>query len=310
MKKETILAKIHEQIEAGLYPGASLALYQEGQWQDFYLGWADPDQGLKVQPGLIYDLASVSKVIGVGTLLNLAYSEGELELDQPFYELYPAMQDQTVTLRELLTHTSGLDPFIPNRDSLDAAGLKEALEHLGQRPVRDFLYSDVNFLLLGFYLEELYGKDLASLFEEKIFQPWGMKETSFGPRTGAVPTLRGVQAGQVHDPKASVLGIHAGSAGLFSSLEDLKVYSQHLLQDPWATHLGQNYSPRGLKERSLAWNKEGDWLDHTGYTGTFIMWNGKKKEAAIFLANRTYLVDKRQEWILDRNQLMDLIRED
>ena len=60
-----------------------------------------------------------------------------------------------------------------------------------------------------------------------------------------------------------------------------------------ARDLSQNFSPLDDKERSLAWNLEEDWLDHTGYTGTFIMWNRQKQEAAIFLSNRTYEKDER-----------------
>ena len=74
--------------------------------------------------------------------------------------------------------------------------------------------------------------------------------------------------------------------------------------------MSQNFSPLDGKERSLAWNLEGDWLDHTGYTGTFIMWNRQKQEAAIFLSNRTYEKDERAQWIVDRNQVMDLIRKE
>ena len=72
----------------------------------------------------------------------------------------------------------------------------------------------------------------------------------------------------------------------------------------------QNFSDLDDRERSLAWNLEGDWLDHTGYTGTFIMWNRNKQEAVIFLSNRTYERDERAQWILDRNQVMDLIRQE
>ena len=113
----------------------------------------------------------------------------------------------------------------------------------------------------------------------------------------------------VHDPKARLLGRHAGSAGLFSTVKDLEIFLEHYLQDDFAADLSQNFSDLSDKERSLAWNLEGDWLDHTGYTGTFIMWNRKKQEAAIFLSNRTYEKDERAQWIIDRNQVMDLIRE-
>ena len=157
-------------------------------------------------------------------------------------------------------------------------------------------------------LEEIYGQSLDQIFQSQIFQPWCLTETGFGPVPGAVPTVRGVQDGQVHDPKARVLGVHAGSAGLFSTLRDLEVFLEHYLQDDFADHLTQNFSKESGKRRSLAWNLEGSWLDHTGYTGTFIMYNRKEQKAAIFLSNRTYEKDERAQWILDRNQLMDLIR--
>ena len=308
MTLEKIISKIQEQLKDGIYPGASLALYQAGRWQEFYFGLADPQEGKATQAGLVYDLASVSKVVGVGTLAAFLYEQDKLELDLPLQHYYPAFHREDVTLRQLLTHTSGLDPFIPNRDQLTAPELKEALNHLTVLEDKTFRYTDVNFLLLGFMLEEIYGQSLDQIFQSQIFQPWGLTETGFGPVPGAVLTVRGVQDGQVHDPKARVLGIHAGSAGLFSTLRDLEVFLEHYLQDDFADHLTQNFSKEPGKRRSLAWNLEGSWLDHTGYTGTFIMYNRKEQKAAIFLSNRTYEKDERAQWILDRNQLMDLIR--
>ena len=308
MTLEKIISKIKEQLKDGIYPGASLALYQAGRWQEFYFGLADSQEGKATQVGLVYDLASVSKVVGVGTLAAFLYEQDKLELDLPLQHYYPAFHRQDVTLRQLLTHTSGLDPFIPNRDQLTAPELKAALNHLTVLEDKTFRYTDVNFLLLGFMLEEIYGQSLDQIFQSQIFQPWGLAKTSFGPVPGAVLTVRGVQDGQVHDPKARVLGIHAGSAGLFSTLRDLEVFLEHYLQDDFADHLTQNFSKEPGKRRSLAWNLEGSWLDHTGYTGTFIMYNRKEQKAAIFLSNRTYEKDERAQWILDRNQLMDLIR--
>ena len=308
MTLEKIISKIQEQLKDGIYPGASLALYQASRWQEFYFGLADPQEGKATQAGLVYDLASVSKVVGVGTLAAFLYEQDKLELDLPLQHYYPAFHREDVTLRQLLTHTSGLDPFIPNRDQLTAPELKVALNHLTVLEGKTFRYTDVNFLLLGFMLEEIYGQSLDQIFQSQIFRPWGLAETGFGPVPGAVPTVRGVQDGQVHDPKARVLGVHAGSAGLFSTLRDLEVFLEHYLQDDFADHLTQNFSKEPGKRRSLAWNLEGSWLDHTGYTGTFIMYNRKEQKAAIFLSNRTYEKDERAQWILDRNQLMDLIR--
>ena len=307
--KQEIIQKIEQQIEAGIYPGASFAYYQDGVWSDWYLGVANPETAEKTREGLVYDLASVSKVVGVGTVLTFLWHQGELDLEKSVTEFLPDSDYPDITIRQLLTHSTDLDPFIINRDQLNTEELKEAMFHLNRREKRAFLYSDVHFLLLGFLLENYFEKDLDQILQEQIFDPWKMKETQFGPVSSAVPTVRGQKAGVVHDPKARLLGKHAGSAGLFSTVKDLKIFLEHYLQDDFAAGLSQNFSDLSDKERSLAWNLEGDWLDHTGYTGTFIMWNRKKQEAAIFLSNRTYEKDERAQWIIDRNQVMDLIRE-
>ena len=307
--KQEIIQKIEQQIEAGIYPGASFAYYRDGEWSDCYLGEADPEIGEQTCQGLVYDLASVSKVVGVGTVLTFLWHQGELDIEKSVTEFLPDSDYPDITIRQLLTHSTDLDPFIINRDQLNAEELKEAMFHLNRREKRAFLYSDVHFLLLGFLLENYFEKDLDQILQAQVLDPWKMKETQFGPVSSAVPTVRGQKAGVVHDPKARLLGKHAGSAGLFSTVKDLKIFLEHYLQDDFADGLSQNFSDLSDKERSLAWNLEGDWLDHTGYTGTFIMWNRKKQEAAIFLSNRTYEKDERAQWIIDRNQVMDLIRE-
>ena len=307
--KQEIIQKIKQQIEAGIYPGASFAYYRDGEWSDCYLGEANPEIGEQTCQGLVYDLASVSKVVGVGTVLTFLWHQGELDIEKSVTEFLPDSDYPDITIRQLLTHSTDLDPFIINRDQLNAEELKEAMFHLNRREKRAFLYSDVHFLLLGFLLENYFEKNLDQILQEQVFVPWKMKETQFGPVSSAVPTVRGQKAGVVHDPKARLLGKHAGSAGLFSTVKDLKIFLEHYLQDDFADGLSQNFSDLSDKERSLAWNLEGDWLDHTGYTGTFIMWNRKNQEAAIFLSNRTYEKDERAQWIIDRNQVMDLIRE-
>ena len=307
--RELVIQKIEQQIEAGIYPGASFAYYRDGEWSDWYLGEANPEIGEQTCQGLVYDLASVSKVVGVGTVLTFLWHQGELDIEKSVTEFLPDSDYPDITIRQLLAHATDLDPYIPNRDQLNAEELKEAMFHLNRREKRAFLYSDVHFLLLGFILENYFGKSLDQILQEQVLDPWKMRETQFGPVTCAVPTVRGQKAGVVHDPKARLLGRHAGSAGLFSTVKDLEIFLEHYLQDDFADGLSQNFSDLSDKERSLAWNLEGDWLDHTGYTGTFIMWNRKKQEAAIFLSNRTYEKDERAQWIIDRNQVMDLIRE-
>ena len=301
-----LLDTINDQIERNIYHGASIALFKGNQWSEQYVGTIDGETA--VSPGLIYDLASVSKVVGVGTVIISLVSEGKLDIDAPLKQYYPDFHESKITLRQLLTHSSGINPFIPNRDSLSAKQLKEAINHITVEDKKDFLYTDINFLLLGFMLENYFGKSLADIFQKKVFEPFEMIKTGFGPVKGAVPTVAGIDDGMVHDPKAKVLGCHSGSAGLFSNMSDLEKFCQHYLTDDFARDIWQNFS-RANKERSLAWNKEGDWLDHTGYTGTYVAINRKEQKAAIFLTNRTYSYDDRPLWIEERKKISNWIQE-
>ncbi|HFI0256055.1 TPA: serine hydrolase domain-containing protein [Streptococcus suis] len=303
--RQIILDKISEQIEQGVYPGASLALFSKGQWREYYLGTQDGET--PVVAGLTYDLASVSKVVGVGTVLIKLIQSGKVELDKPLQVYYPAFQDASVTIRDLVTHTSGIDPYIPNRDSLDFAGLKEAIQQISVTDDKAFRYTDINLILLGFMLEELYGQDLDKILDQEVFIPWGLTQTSFSPVVEAVPTVKGEEAGMVHDPKAKVLGTHTGSAGLFSTLSDLQVFLEYYLTDDIAADLTVNIS--SSKSRSIVWNlEEGGWLDHTGYTGPFVLFNLDKQLAAVFLTNRTYYEDDRPLWIERRQDLFAVIK--
>ena len=212
MKWTKILKKIEDQIEAGVYPGASFAYFKDGEWRESYLGLSDPEKGLKTESGLVYDLASVSKVVGVGTVLTFLWQQGKLDIERPVTDFLSECDYPDITIRQLLTHATDLDPFIPNRDQLGYEELREAMFHLNRRNQPAFLYSDVHFLLLGFLLEKIFEQDLDQIIEEQVLTPWGMKETMFGPVEYAVPTVRGVEAGSIHDPKARLLGAEIGRA--------------------------------------------------------------------------------------------------
>lgn len=302
---QAIISKIKQQMAENLYLGASLAIFQKGKWERYYLGEFAPGQASRAE--LVYDLASVSKVVGVATVMIQLLAEGNLQLDLPLAHYYGAVANQSVTIRQLLTHTSGIDPFIPNRDQLNTTELRDAINQITVGEDKSFLYTDINFLLLGFLLEEIFGQSLAEIFQERVFVPWKMNQTSFGPRPEAVPTVKGQPAGIVHDPKARVLGVHAGSAGLFSTLTDLERFCQHYLTEDFGLDLLTNYGS-AQKPRSLGWNLDGNWLDHTGYTGPFIMVNRQTQQAVIFLTNRTYAYDDRPLWIAKRRELRDVIK--
>lgn len=115
-----------------------------------------------------YDLASVSKVVGVGTLCLFYLQAGKLDLDEKLSTYYPEVVDKTLTLRQLLSHSSGIDPFIPNRDDLDQEGLIAAINAIKVKTDKPFLYTDINFILLGLMLEKLSGQTLDKLFDSKF----------------------------------------------------------------------------------------------------------------------------------------------
>ncbi|MCS4488247.1 serine hydrolase domain-containing protein [Streptococcus sciuri] len=302
-----IIKYIHQQISQGIYRGASLAIFDKGAWSDFYIGTLDGDR--PVTSGLVYDLASVSKVVGVGTVLIQLLSRNKIALDDNLVVYYPDFHDETVTLRQLVTHTSGIDPFIKNRNQMSSPDLKKAINKIKVTKDKRFLYTDINFLLLGFMLENYFEDSLDTIFTREVFVPFGMTETCFGPVEQAVPTQKGKKAGIVHDPKAAILGVHSGSAGLFSTVSDLKKYAEHYLVDTFAKGLTRNVATED-KKRSIAWDLDNDWLLHTGYTGTFVMINQMSQQAVIFLSNRTYDKDNRKQWIKDRNQLIEVIKKE
>ena len=77
-----------------------------------------PEHGLETEAGLVYDLASVSKVVGVGTVFTFLWEKGQLDIDRPVTDFLPESDYPDITIRQLLTHATDLDPFIPNRDLL------------------------------------------------------------------------------------------------------------------------------------------------------------------------------------------------
>lgn len=311
-KQQEILAKIQEYIQAGVFPGADFALLEKNEVHEFIQGNAAifPEK-ITLTKGKNWDLASVTKVVGTGTAVIDLILAGKLEVDAPLQDYYPEFADASVTLRQLLTHTSGIDPYIPNRNQLNASELTEAINHIKVTADKTFKYTDINFILLGFLLEKYYDASLDQIFSTQIFEKWQMTKTRFGPVKHAVPTSQTTPVGSVHDPKAQVLGVHCGAAGLFAPMEDLIKFCQAYFADEKYFALQKNYA-KGAKKRSLAWDlarENEEWLLHTGYTGTFILLNPKGQKAAIFLSNRVHLKDEREKWIEQRDDLIKLLLE-
>ena len=197
----------------------------------------------------IFDLASITKVIATTSAVMKLFDQGKLDLDKPVVSYLPDFKGEQskyfkhkrfITIRHLLTHTSGLPPFkqyftmdgnIQTR--LDSVFNTEPIYGLGDSTV----YSDVGLITLGKLIERINGSSLDEFVDSLIFKPLGMNTTFFNPpkvklhRT--LPTEIDPNGnlihGYVHDENAYSLGGVTGHAGLFSTAKDLSIFSQMML---------------------------------------------------------------------------------
>ena len=294
----------------------------------FGLGHFTYDDGSpKVAADTIFDLASVSKVVGTTAMAMLLYESGHLDLDVPVAGIIPQfargdIRRQEVTIRMLLAHCSGLPAYVRlyqeahTREDL----LKAALAvPLAADPGTRTEYSDIGFIILGAALEQIADESLQSFCEHAVFGPLGMNCTTYCPpahmRADIPPTQddrefrKRIIQGEVQDENASVLGGVAGHAGLFSNATDLAVLAHCMLQGgrpilrPDTVELfTRRYGPGS---RALGWDtpsdpsQSGKYLSprsfgHLGYTGTSLWIDPERRLAVALLTNRTWPEAKSQ----------------
>jgi CubicO group peptidase (beta-lactamase class C family) len=200
----------------------------------------------------IFDLASLTKVVATTTAVMQLVEDGQLRLADRASAFIPGFErygKDRITIRHLLTHTSGLQAGSRARGAVrgeargDSASRRgSADDGAGDR----FIYSDINFFLLGAIVERISGETLGAYTARRIFGPLGMHDTTFLPPASLVPRIAPTEAceplawpcgtsgapmlrGVVHDPTARRMGGYAGHAGLFSTGEDLSVFVRMLL---------------------------------------------------------------------------------
>lgn len=195
----------------------------------------------------VFDLASLTKVIATTTAIMQLAERGKLQLADPVAHYWPAFASNgkaSITVQQLLSHTSGLPAEPPNFERQAARGMTrdQLLRSIARispvaLPEERILYSDVNFVVLGELVERITGLPLDVYCKRFIFAPLGMKDTAFTPDAAraarSAPTtsdLHGMRAGRVHDPLASALRGVAGNAGLFSTAADLARFARMMLR--------------------------------------------------------------------------------
>jgi CubicO group peptidase (beta-lactamase class C family) len=232
-------------VAAGAAPGAVLAILEGNTRYVHGTGQLGADQPGTPDGTTMYDLASVTKVVGLTTAIMLAVDEGKLQLDLPVQHYLPTFsgpkQDQ-ITVRMLLTHTSGLPawrPLFRETTTREEAFALVDTTALDSAPGTAEVYSDLGVIVLTQLVERLYHERLDSLLEQRLFGPLGMTSTRYLPdsseRDRIAPTeldpWRGrVLRGEVHDENAAVIGGVSGHAGLFSSASDLLTFAEWILQ--------------------------------------------------------------------------------
>ena len=207
----------------------------------------------------VFDMASITKPVATATSIMLLVERGQLKLNDRVSAHIPefaANEKGEITVFDLLTHQSGLLPDNALADYQD--GPEKSLEKiyaLGlQAPTgTKFIYSDVNYILLGEMVRRVSGQSVHEFSRDNIYEPLGMKETGYLPgddlKARAAPTEERDghwMQGEVHDPRAFKLGGVAGHAGLFSTAEDLAVYAQMMIGG------GQYGDVRVLSPRTVA----------------------------------------------------------
>ncbi|MBB4791470.1 serine hydrolase domain-containing protein [Streptomyces nodosus] len=303
--------------------GPVIAVQEAAGWAVRYSAYdARTDHGVELPPGqrvpatvdTPFDLASLTKLFTALAAMQ-QLERGTLGLDARIGSYLPdfrAAARHGVTVRQLLTHTSGLRPELPLYDCASGAERLELLR--AEEPVGApgaFCYSDLNPLLLQCVLERVTGRTLDVLIRDGITRPLGMTATGFGPCPGAAATEdqrrpwakadRGMLRGEVHDENAWALGGVAGHAGLFSTARDLAVFCRTLLAGGsygTARVLGPDLVELMLAPPGLGFSVDQPWFmgglagrgaaGHTGFTGTSLVLDPATDTYLVLLANTVH----------------------
>jgi CubicO group peptidase (beta-lactamase class C family) len=322
-------AEVDNWVAQKAFPGAVLAVGQHGRLialKAFGRMSTAPDAP-PMATDTIFDLASLTKVIGTTTAAAILYDREKLDLDATVthYLHLPAMGGATghdaITVRELLTHSSGLTPTrLLYQQATDKAGILWQIEamQVTETPGTVYHYRDENMILMGEIVEHLWGGRLDSFLENEVFAPLGMTDTGYRPSPKLIGRIAPTEQddtfrhmlvrGVVHDENAWVMGGVSGHAGLFSTAPDLAKFAQFYLNggiyhgvrllrpDTVALFMRPQSIPPG-SPRALGWDMAvpGSFagplasphaIIHTGFTGTSIYIDPDRDAFIILLTNR------------------------
>jgi CubicO group peptidase (beta-lactamase class C family) len=293
----------------------------------------------------VYDLASLTKVVGLTTAVMMLVDQGSVDLDAParnYVQMFGYRHDSSVTVRRLLTHSSGLPAWKPfyqearrRQELIDLAAREPAEAAAGSRMV----YSDIGAIVLTAMVEALGGERIDRFLARRLFDPLGMRDARFRPprswRSRIAPTeidtvwRKRLVHGTVHDENAAAMDGVSGHAGLFGTAEDLVKFARWMLS-AWrpggprpglvgaeTIQMFTQVQDRSFSSRALGWdtpdgrNSAGSRLSerafgHTGFTGVSLWIDPVRDLFVILLANRVHPTRDNTQIFEVRRQVADL----
>jgi len=320
---------IDEAVQSRLIPGAVLLVGRNDQivYRKAYgfKAWLPDREPMTLDT--IFDAASLTKVIATTPSVMRLFEQGKLRVDDPVVKYLPEFQGgkSEITIRLLMTHFSGLPPdveLVPKWTGYQT-GIDKALTIKPIAPPGvHFIYSDINFLLMGEIVRRLSGQSLADFAHQQIYAPLGMNDTGYLPSPALLPRIAPTEyeeengmpfRGLVHDPTCRFMGGIAGHAGVFTTADDLAKYAQMLLGmgSHNGVHVFTSETVRKFTEpaspadqpvlRGLGWDIDSPFSSnrgelfpigsygHTGFTGTSLWIDPGSHSFVIFLTNVVHL---------------------
>lgn len=278
-------------------------------------GRVDGSRGLPLDEHAMFDLASLTKVVATAPAVMKLLDQGRISLSAPLSRWFPEFRGSrhTITVLELLTHTSGLAdrPILPHQP-IQSAVLRAAKTQEQHTPGNHFQYADINFILLAELVHRVSGKPLDVFCQEELYAPLAMRRTMFRPPLtvfGDLAPSTDFGKGMPQDRDARRLGGVAGHAGLFSSGEDLSRYARlilgggslegrRILSEQTVAQMTAAHPCGGEIKRGLGWDIDSPFsapkgtlfseksFGHTGYSGSSIWIDPAEDLFVIILTNR------------------------
>lgn len=304
-------------------PGAVLLIGHHGQivYRKAYGSRALAPAKEPMTVDTIFDIASLTKIVATTSGLMKLFEQGKIRLDDPVTDYLPEFQGghSAITIRDLATHFSGLRPDLdlePEWSGYETGIRKALIDKPANPPETKFVYSDINFILLGEIVHRLSGLPENQYVKQILFDPLGMRQTGYlpspalRPRIAPTETLKNgeILRGVVDDPTSRYMGGVAGHAGVFSTADDLAKFCQMILDGGdglFSTATIRKFTepqtPMGQPIlRGIGWDIQSPYsgvrgelfplgsFGHTGYTGTSFWIDPASQTYVILLTNSVH----------------------